>query len=73
MKQDMTQIPQVDPSSLVPFAFVCEGEVAFIIRVPEQNEHFLSVLQSNPIIVEFGKDETVELEYLYKDGKFVKP
>jgi len=74
MIKDMSQPPEApDPSTFVPFAFVCDGEVAFIIQVPPQNEHFLAVLQSNPTIVQFDRSEGVAMGTLYKDGKFVKP
>jgi hypothetical protein len=69
----MNQIPNMgDPSTFISFAFVCDGEVAYIINIPPQNEHFLSVMQSNPTIVQFDKLVHVALGDLYKDGKFIK-
>lgn len=74
MIQNMTSIPNMgDPSTFIKFVFVCDEEVAFIISVPPQNEHFLSVLQSDPKIIQCEKSEDVAMGDLYKDGKFVKP
>jgi hypothetical protein len=56
---------------LYSFAFVCDGEVAFIIKMPPTNEHFVAVLQSNPIVVEYTNNEAA-IGNLYKDGKFIK-
>jgi hypothetical protein len=61
-----------DPSTLSSFAFVCDGEVAFIINVPPQNEHFLAVLQSNPTVVSCPNDNSVVIGDLFNDGKFIK-
>lgn len=70
----MNQVPNMgDPSTFIPFAFVCDGEVAYIINIPPVNEHFLSVMQSNPQIVQFDKLGSVALGDLYKDGEFIKP
>jgi len=69
MQQQIIQ--NVDPSTLVTFAFVCDGEVAFTIKVPQQNEHFLAVLQSNPIVVECTKEQEVHIGDKYVDGKIV--
>lgn len=69
----MNQIPNIpDPSTFISFAFVCDGEVAYIINIPPTNEHFLSVMQSNPTIVQFDRSEGVTMGTLYKDGEFVK-
>lgn len=73
MLPNTNQVPNMgDPSTFIPFAFVCDGEVAYIINIPPQNEHFLSVLQSNPTIVQFEKFGSVAMGDLYKDGKFIK-
>ena len=73
MIQNIASIPNMgDPSTYMPFAFVCDGEVAYIINVPPQNEHFLAVLQSDPKIVQFDKLGHVALGDLYKEGEFIK-
>lgn len=69
--QQQFSVPQYDPKTLLGFAFVCDGEVAFIIKMPPEQEHFVAVLQSNPTIVEF-KDDEAALGYKYVEGKFIK-
>ena len=72
MINNMTVIPNIDPATMLSFAFVCDGEVAFVIKMPPTNEHFVAVLQSNPIVVEYTNNEAA-IGDLYKDGKFIKP
>jgi hypothetical protein len=69
--QQQFYIPQYDPKTLLGFAFVCDGEVAYIIKLPPEQEHFVSVLQSNPTIVEF-KDDEAAMGDKYVEGKFIK-
>lgn len=66
-------LPQIDPETLEAFAFVCDGEVAEIIKLPPTNQRFIAVLQSNPVIVKVEKGQQVTWGDLYVDGKFVKP
>jgi len=73
MQQQIQPIPNIDPTTLIPFAFVCDGEVAFMMRIPPQNEHFIAVLQSNPVIVQYPKNADVQMGDRYVNGEFVKP
>lgn len=73
MQQQIQPIPKVDPATLLAFAFVCDGEVAFTIKMPPENEHFVAVLQSNPIIVQYPNEQDVQIGDKYADGKIVKP
>ena len=72
MQQQQFSVPQYDPATLLGFAFVCDGEVAFTIKMPPENEHFVAVLQSNPTIIPFKDDEAM-IGYKYVEGKFVQP
>lgn len=72
MQQQDFSIPQYNPATMLGFAFICDGEVAFTIKMPPENEHFVSVLQSNPIIVEYKNDEAA-IGDKYVEGKFIKP
>lgn len=71
MQQSITS--QIDPSTLVTFAFVCDGEVAEIIKIPPSNERFIAALQSEPIIVQVNQGENVTWGDRYVNGEFVKP
>lgn len=64
--------PVFDPSTLSAFAFVCDGEVAFIMHVPPQNEHLIAVLQSQPMVLPCEGGNAVVIGDLFKDGKFIK-
>ena len=73
MQQFIQPIPDIDPSTFISFAFVCDGEVAFIIKMPPQNEHFAAVLQSNPTVVQYPNDADVQMGDRYVNGEFVRP
>lgn len=63
----------IDPATLKAFAFICDEEVAFMMHVPQENEHLIAVLQSNPVITQCQGGNAVVIGDLYKDGKFIKP
>lgn len=55
------------------FAFVCDGEVAYKLRIPMETEHLIAVLSSNPTIVELENENDADMGDLYTNGGFVKP
>jgi len=71
MQQSITN--QIDPSTLVTFAFICDGEVAEIIKIPPNNERVIAALQSEPIIVQVNQGKNVTWGDRYVNGEFVKP
>lgn len=51
------------------FAFVIDGEVTWIHTVPNEIEHLIAVLQSDPKIIEIPSDMTKEVSMGWKyDG-----
>lgn len=65
--------PLPDMTNWETFAFVCDGEVAFIMKQPPALEHMNAVFSSNPTVIKVEPNQDVEMGYLYKDGKFVRP
>jgi hypothetical protein len=57
------------------FAYVIDGEVAWIHVIPKEVEHFHSVLSSNPTIVEIPVELTddVQLGWLFNGSTFTNP
>jgi hypothetical protein len=53
------------------FAYVIDGEVAWIHVIPQSIEHFHAVLMSNPIIVEATPE--VQLGWTYDGVTFSNP
>lgn len=56
----------------VKFAFVCDGEVAWILGVNPQSEHTISVMESNPVIVRLNEEQNVSIGDAYSNGEFSK-
>lgn len=65
--------PLPDMSNWETFAFVCDGEVADMMKLPPAAERMIAVLSSNPVVVKLDPNQDVNFGYLYKDGKFVRP
>ena len=57
------------------FAYVIDGEVAWIHVIPEAAEHFHSVLSSNPTVVKIPKSisSDVALGWLFDGTRFTNP
>ena len=65
--------PLPDMTNWETFAFVCDGEVAQVIKYPPAAELMIAVLSSNPTVVKLDPNQDVNFGDRYKDGKFVRP
>lgn len=54
------------------FAFVCDGEVAYIQVLDAIDEHKVAVFSSNPTIIPIGPDDAA-MGDLYANGVFTRP
>jgi hypothetical protein len=65
----------IDPSTLVSFAFVVEGDVAFCHKIPPNAENALIALNSQPQIIQVPAElsASVVFGWRYVDGEFLPP
>lgn len=65
--------PIPDMTNWKTFVFVCDGEVAEMMKLPPVAERMIAVLSSNPTVIEINSNQSVQIGDLYKDGRFSKP
>lgn len=75
--QHMTNVPNagqpIDVTNYPKFVYICDGEVAHIVRIPPEVEFLIAVMSSNPTVLKVDPNEDIQHGYLYIDGKFVPP
>jgi len=60
------------------FALIAEGDVFMVLTIndeidPEKSERWVAGLNSNPIVVEFSAEESIDTGWTYSNGEFTQP
>lgn len=69
----MTNFEVPDTSNWNTYAYICDGEVAHIMKIDPNNDYMNAVLSSKPIVIQAKPGEEVGMGYTYEDGKFYPP